>query len=395
MTWFVHVLLPIALVAFSLWGIPSARGTHQQRSLIGTFVLLALALSIGAPTVCTRLDRLVGVTSFSTVLLVHLVTVGAVMCLADFVHALYSGDPAWRFRPPHAVAAALAVTLTVLYLGYMPHSAAALDYSQAKGRATEIAFLTLFYLWGIYVGVPATLLIARRAGQLRQQGRRPGGIVLLAAGCAAGVVFGVWRAGYMVMLLATGSSAVTSMEVISKYLMTLSILLLVAGVVTAPLSTLLRTVQGLVVLRRLGRLWADLTAAVPAVVLSEPPLTAWAQLRAGRVGVQVRRRAVEIRDAALALGGHAPGDLMDRARAAVAAAGLPPAKAEIQAEALWLRAALRLPSSGAAVLATAPAGPADDAPDDRRAEVGRLIRIAAAYRRPACPDLPLPAPAAP
>ncbi len=390
MTWFFHVVLPVAIVVFSLWGIPSAQGTYQQRSLFGAFFLVAVVLTIGAPVVTRALDGLIGVTSVTTVLLVHLVTVGAVMCLADFVHALYSGESTWRFQRRHAVAIVLSVALTVLYLGYMPHNASALDYSQSKGRATEIVFLGVFYLWMIYVGVPATLLIVRRARQLRREHQRSVGIMLIAAGGIVEVLFACWRTAYMIVLLATGSAIINSAEVISKYLMTLALLLLIAGVVTAPVSVLLQTVQGLVVLRRLRLLWSDLTSAVPTVVLSQPPLTAWAQMRAGRVGVQVRRRAVEIRDAALTLASYAPGDLMDRAHIAVAAAGLPPSKTEIHAEALWLRAALKLSYSGAAVPATTPTQLTDNAPSDRRTEVARLIRIAAAYRRPICPDLSLP-----
>ncbi|MEY9966636.1 hypothetical protein ABIA33_004701 [Streptacidiphilus sp. MAP12-16] len=390
MTWFVHVLLPVLLLAFSVWGLPSARGTYQQRSLIATLVLLAVALTIGAPAVSQALDRVLGVTSITTVLLVHLAIVGGVVCLTDFTHALCTGQAAWQLRPRHTVAAALAAALSVLYLGYMPHDASALDYTQSRGRTTEIVFLTLFYLWMLYVGVQVSALITGRSRQLRKERRPSGGIVLLAAGSVTGVLFATWRALYMITLLVTGSSIINTAEVISKYLMTTSILLFVAGAVTAPVTALLHTIRGLWVLHRLSPLWSDLTSSVPNVVLSQPPSTPWRQIRAGRVGVQVRRRAVEIRDATLTLAGHTPSDLMDRARTAVAATALPPSQAPFHAEALWLRAALALPRTDPPV-STASLNHDHSHDHDGKLEISRLVRLARAYRRPACPDL-APAP---
>jgi hypothetical protein len=371
--------MPCIMVAFSIWGMPSARGTRQQRALIGTFIFLAAALTMGAPSITTALDKLLGVTSITTVLLVHLAITGALTCLTDFVYALYAEQLTRSSRPRHLFAVGLSTALTVLYLGFMPHNAAALDYSRSSGRTAEIVFLGLFYLWMVYVGIQTTWLLTRRIRQLREEQHRAGGIILLALGCLFGGLFAAWRTAYMIVLLATGSSLINSMEQISKLLMVISILLLVAGAVTAPVSVLLRTVRGVWLLSRLERLWADLTECVPHVILGQPPLNAWAQLRAGRVNLQVRRRAVEIRDAALTLAGYAPADLYEKASAAAKAEGVRGDQVQIVAEALWLRAALELVRSGApARNETSPAPHGDDIAQ----EIKRLVRVAAAYSRP-------------
>ncbi|MEZ0066650.1 hypothetical protein ABIA32_002662 [Streptacidiphilus sp. MAP12-20] len=380
MIWFVHIVMPVVLVAFSIWGMPSARGTRQQRALIGCFAFLATALVLGMPAVIGGLDGLLGVTSITTILLEHLAIIGALACLTDFVYALYGTQLTRRLHPRYIFAGALSVALTVLYVGFMPHNAAALDYSKTSGRTAEIAFLCLFYLWMVYVGTQTTTLLIRRIRQLRQEHQRPGGIVLLAAGCLFGGLFGAWRTAYMIVLLATGSSMINIMEQISELLMTVSILLLVAGAVTAPISALLRTIRAVWALNRLARLWADLTECVPHVVLGQPPLTAWAQIRTGRPNLQLRRRAVEIRDAALTLAGYAPEDLHEQATAAAEASGARGDQIQIEAEALWIRAALDIFRSGAPArseTARAPHG------DDVTQEIKRLVRVAAAYgRRP-------------
>ena len=109
MNYLVYYVMPVVLIAISIWGMPSARGTHRQRSLIWTFVFLAAALAINGPHIIPVLDELT-VTSFATVLVQHLFILAALLCLVDFVHALYDQQTA-RFRVRHAFGIAVAPML--------------------------------------------------------------------------------------------------------------------------------------------------------------------------------------------------------------------------------------------------------------------------------------------
>jgi hypothetical protein len=374
---FVNVGLPVALVAVVVWGIPSAWGTHLQRSLIAVFVSLAVAFLLGQDLLGSAVDWITGVPSLGVMLVQHLAVLATLSFYVDFVKALLYGEDR-AFRARHLLTIALGLTMTLMFAAVVPHSDRDLTYDNIPGRGWVLLYRSLNYTAMFAAAAVLGQLMARTALEARRAGRSSAGYVLMASGCVSGAAFGLWRLGTMYLLYLTHRSTIGWCEDIALGLMCVSTLLVVAGGLVPALAAGWQAVRAAMALHRLRPLWTDLTQAVPEVVLECPPVGLWPELRARRLGLQLWSRSVEIRDATRQLAYYAPSDLWPRARAAVERVDVPADTAASQAEAVWLHAALALVRGGAvrreSAGAVAPAHTCD---------VTHVLQVAAAYRRPA------------
>ena len=373
---FINYGLPIILVAMVIWGMPSAWGTHLQRSLIAVFVNLAAAFLLSASAIGPFFDRLTGIPTLGVMLLQHLEVLATLSFFVDFVYALLNGEER-AFRPRHGLAIAFGLTMTVLFFGVVPHSDADLTYAHIPGRGWVLLYRGLFYAVMLWAALLTSQLMVRKAVQTRREGRTSAGYVLMAGGCVTGAAFCLWRVGTMFLLDFTGQPTIAWCEDVALVLMCGSTLLIVAGALTPPISSALQTIRATWALHRLRRLWTDLTMAVPKAVLENPPHTLWSEIRARRMGLQLHGRVVEIKDATLALSYYAPPELWGRAREAVHSIGVPADDGDSHAEALWLHAVLALVREGAQARSAASEHGTTDTTD-----IAQLLRVAAAYRRP-------------
>ena len=147
--------------------------------------------------------------------------------------------------------------------------------------------------------------------------------------------------------------------------------------------TAARCVHDYRALRALRPLWSAVTAAAPHIVLGPPP-DCWGDLlvMGAKVRMRLRRRIVEIRDAALLLRSHVSDASAAAARTALAAAGLAGEELDAAAEAAWLRAACAARRAGYPPAHPAPVRPLRGS-DDLTGEARWLRLVAAASNRPA------------
>ncbi|MGW1071876.1 MAB_1171c family putative transporter [Streptomyces sp. NPDC002537] len=131
--------------------------------------------------------------------------------------------------------------------------------------------------------------------------------------------------------------------------------------------------------RGLDRLWQDLTATTPDVVLRPGN-----RLGAAAVPLQLLlyRRVIEIRDAMIVLRNYVSPATLGTVRAHVAGQEVPGHLVDAHVTACWLAAALHAKRSGRAPQAQT-ANLAGPGAQDLTEEIGSLLRVAAAYRSPA------------
>ncbi|GAA3353215.1 MAB_1171c family putative transporter [Saccharopolyspora gregorii] len=131
------------------------------------------------------------------------------------------------------------------------------------------------------------------------------------------------------------------------------------------------------VLRRLLPLWAEITAGVPEV-RRVPLAAAGREVFRSRAAVELAcyRLVIEIRDAVLLLSGHCSAELVERARAHVVSAGVPPDRVAAAVLACWLRAAEDVRARGAVAAGSAVALPGGA---DLESEIRFLLVVAEEY----------------
>ncbi|MCP3819674.1 hypothetical protein NLX86_16680 [Streptomyces sp. A3M-1-3] len=327
------VLILLWLVA--LWRGPSALRSSKQRTLWAAFAALTLSMTLRRPEVMQAIDSGTGVNNLST-LLKHFLGITAAAAVLEFVYAITRPEGRNGARLRLCAAATTMLALTVLF-AFMPRKTEAEEFFESSaGSGTATVYLMV---WFTYLGTAmasATWLFwgsSRHAGA----GWLRTGLRLLGAGTAAGVAYSLTRAVYLVLRLAgvvdAGSDAGVSTA--TDTMKHLAIGLILIGSSVPAVGVAWRAGRHLLYLRRLAPLWADLTAAVPEVVLGE-------ELRRREFQMRLHRRVVEIRDAILALQPYASAEERDHAEAAAPHPAL--------ADACWVETARRAKLAGRAPL---------------------------------------------
>ncbi|MEV6977397.1 MAB_1171c family putative transporter [Kitasatospora sp. NPDC093806] len=392
------VLIPALLWAVTLWRAPSAfraPSSPASRALWATLATMALGLSTRPPVIARFMESATGVPEVS-VLVKHLLGLAAATFLLDYVYAIHGrpGQLVGSARLRHRLALVAGLVLAVLFIGFFKHDAIVPDSIDAYyGDPVVQLYLAVYYLFlGVATALAAHLFWTNRLDVPR--GLLRTGVRLLAAGCAVGFGYTVYRVAFIARHGNAPIDPVTGRPIpvddaVAELLPAVGALLLVLGISMPPLRIALRYVRDQSAMWRLHPLWSDLVHAVPHVVFGSPRGRVRALFAYGDRSLDLAHRAFEIRDAALALRDTVP------APPGPVPAGGPagPAgsagcialdeRAGARAEAEWLRAALHHQAHGRPPVGGMPPEPDHPPCLTPREEIAWLLQVAAAYRRPA------------
>jgi hypothetical protein len=330
-------------------------------------------LTLGLPGITGWLDSASGVHNLETLLRHQL---GLIACVAGLVFCAQMARPELVDRWRRALLAALLAAQLGLVATFsaLPHRTEAPDYYQDYPGSTAACLHTL--IGSVFMGaamVAGCWLFGRHVRRTTSRSLCAG-LLVLALGTAAGTGYAALRICQSVL-----ERAGRPMFLDERGLYRLewsSFALLLLGSLLPTVGVALRGLRDCCTARRLRPLWRELTAAVPEVVLTE---------RLGRgPRLKLHRLAIEIRDAALVLAGHAGSGLRDQAAASAAAtAPAGPERAALE-EACWLRGAVALRRAGHTPEEGAVPARADSFEElDFATETDRLRRLATAYSSPA------------
>ncbi|MGX4733142.1 MAB_1171c family putative transporter [Kitasatospora griseola] len=324
-------VISLILIAIAVWRLPSAiRSGRAQRSLCLTIGLLGLALLLGEQLVGGRLHEVV---PNSPVLLKHMFGVAAAAALIDYLCAVHGR----RVRRHLLLLGAAEASLAGLFFLVLPRRAGG-DFDDVValhlGDARLDAYLAVFYgFLGYSMIAGASIFWTNRRSVPRGLART--GTTGLAIGCTFGTAYTAWRIGVLgVAHIANPSLAFT--DAVSDLLMAAAILLIIIGLVLAPLRSLARYVRHQRAIWHMYPLWSDVVTEFPHLSLGDRRRSRVRELlTVGGRDIDAAHIAFGVRDAmhVLLRWGSAPG-----ARATVSS--------DPVSEAQWLRAALLRKASG-------------------------------------------------
>lgn len=385
---------PVLLWAAVLGRLPAVRRrstTPAARAWWLALLSLAAAVTVLIPPVQLAVDRTVGMGNLA-LLVGHSLALGCACGAQSFL--LYSN------YPPAAAAPKVHRQVWVL-LGTLTAMTALFTVGQAQHKSFDLlsrdvtAWPVLCY-WLLFLGVlgaavvNAVRLIWRWAGLTDQELLR-GGLRLLAAGAAVGIVY----VGYDLVFLAASQLGqpqwLGDQQLITQSLSVTSVLLMVVGF-TIPrwgprvgLPRLLRWARRYRAHRRLYPLWRDLCQVFPDVALVHP--TTWWRdaVAVPDLDFALHRRVIELRDARLRLRPYLDAEIAQNAAELGRHAGLDGEQLHVVVVAASLVAAMGAKAGGQPAhpgwsAAAEPGG--TDLPADLESESAWWMKVAAAYRSP-------------
>ncbi|MBB0245804.1 hypothetical protein FNQ90_17250 [Streptomyces alkaliphilus] len=374
-----ELVMAILLWITTAWRAVKVWGKGHDRALWWTFFGLAVMMTLRLPA-GRALDQLTGIVDLSY-LLKHLsggvLSAAALLAFLRKVSGQQDGSPAVKRLRVILPLATAAIMSTLFFAKLQPYETRAI-FQDPAARMALLAYTTVFLGFltlSLLAGTRVCLRWSRKA-----DGRALGwGLGTIGAGMAAGVAYALVRIAALIAHM-TGDGILPGDldDRVSTYLLMTALLLIVVGS-TLPVLGKLRTWgkrrRALLALRPL---WLDLTRAAPAVRLDSPRGPTADRLDPRDMLGRLYRRTIEIRDAALVLGDHAPADLRERARRHVEARGLTGARAAVAAEACWLLAARRAKLRGEAPQASRDHPPVEGG-RDLLGEISVLTRLSDAY----------------
>ncbi|MFD5465658.1 MAB_1171c family putative transporter [Kitasatospora sp. NPDC127059] len=372
-------LMPSLIWGVVLWRAPSAFATRANRALWAAFAAIALGLSCRPAFVERALAGLTGIRDV-TQLLKHLAGTAAAYFLLEYVQEV-------RHRPERPGAARVrllltvvaGVALTLLFVFALPHDAdGGFGIDAHFGDPGVKAYLYVFNTVFALASARAMVLFWSNRHAVPRGALRVG-VTCLAASGATGLTYTLYRYWFTfshgdATRFDADGKPVPLQDTPSEVLPALMLVLLVLGVTIPPARAVVGYLRDQYALWRLHRLWADVVAAVPQVVLGTPSSRLRDLLTVRDRSVELAHRAFAIRDAALVLREDTP---------AVAAGGPVPADDEdlAQVEARWLRAAVRHRARDLPAPAPPAALAATTGGRTPREEIAWMLAVAAAYRR--------------
>lgn len=338
-----HAVLAL-LWGMVLWRAPAAARMPRQRALWLTFAALTLSMTLRLPAVMRLIDGGTGVNNLST-LVKHLLGILAAAALLEFVYGITRQDGTEGRRPRMITTAGAMAALVVLF-ALIPREAQAEEFFETHtGAPAATAYLLV---WFGYLGTAMAIATSLFWGAARyaEASWLRTGLRLLGVGTAAGVLYALCRAGYLLLrLLGMGDSHDAAVADLTDLLKHTAIALILVGTAIPAVGVAWNGWRRWRHLRRLRPLWRELTLAVPEVVLDE-------ELRRRELRLRLHRQVVEIRDAILALQPYADDAQRAAAEAVAAGSGLDAERRRLLADACWVEAARH------AKLAGRPAGSA-------------------------------------
>ncbi|MFJ7277081.1 MAB_1171c family putative transporter [Kitasatospora sp. NPDC098663] len=384
-------LMPVLAWGVVLWRAPSAFAGRVNRSLWGSFTAIAAGVSVRPAAVETALADLTGIRDV-TLLVKHLTGLAAAYFLLEYVQAVRGGPRrAGAARARLLFTGAAAVALTLLFVFALPH-----DYDGAFGIDAHYGdpgvelYLSVFNTAFAVAALRAAVLFWSNRASVSPGPLRVG-VTCMAMASATGVLYTLYRVYFVLShgdatQLDAGGKPVPLTDPVCELLPAVMIVLFVLGVSIPPARVLVGYLRDQYALWRLHPLWADVTAAVPQVVLGTSSGRLRDLLTFGDRSVDLAHRVFAIRDAALVLreDSQAPGGTVavDTGIDAGIVTGIDAGEHLASVEARWLRTAVRHRARNLA--APAPPAALDVTAGGRssREEIAWMLAVADAYRGP-------------
>ncbi|MER6073842.1 MAB_1171c family putative transporter [Streptomyces sp. NPDC001817] len=403
-----YLIAGLLLIQAGLRAKSAVRGHARDRSLWGAFVAFAAAWLSRTSAGITALDSL-DVPDLAY-FVKHVLSIIGICVILRYVTAVYrtAGPDGERSRAVrlsalvHRVATRASVA-TVLVMGVIfffllgkPDTATPFFIERYRGQAALAVYMGLFYL---YAGVAAAVCAVQWGGAVKDAPFRSlrNGLRMMSTAMVITTVYSVIRIAFLAVVTFSRVSDGTehTQETVTDTLLYLCFLLWGLGAIAPATHAARERYHALRSLVDLHPLWRQLALRFPDAVRHRPStyftrITAKAaRLDALRdvlfspdpsLPARLDRFAMDIRDAVFLLRRHAPHDLAERALARAGTDLGPEHATEVQAEALWIRAALSTADEPthepAGVSAPYPFDPGAT-PDD---EVTHLRDLASAYR---------------
>ncbi|MER7282948.1 MAB_1171c family putative transporter [Dactylosporangium sp. NPDC000244] len=310
-----------SLWAFTVWRFATPQ-PPRGRAVRLVVLLAALSFTFNRREISFATDRLLHVADVS-VPLKNLATVAASAAMVH-VTSLMPGPVADRPRLrrwAYALLAATGVTMAVLFV-LVPRSPARGDFVAEHAGTPLVTAYGVLTQFGLLVGLACCLALFHPAAGRAERGTMRAGLRLLTGGALVGLLFIANRVAFQVSN-ALGSDVMNGpgAESLSRVILAAMLLLFASGAALPAIGGLQRWLAHYAALRRLRPLWAASVAAVPHVVLGDPPSRLADLLTVRGVDLRLYRRIIEIRDAQWELGQaqQAPPDadtsLVEQARA--------------------------------------------------------------------------------
>jgi hypothetical protein len=295
-------LVLAAFWAFTIWRFATPQ-PPRGRAIRLVALLVALSFTFNRREISFATDRLLHVADVS-VPLKNLATAAASAAMVHLT-SLMPGPVADRPRLrrwAYALLAAAGVAMVVLFL-LVPRSPARGDFVAEHAGTPSVTAYGVLTQFGLFVGLACCLALFHPAAGRAERGPMRVGLRLLTAGALVGLLFILNRVAFQVSN-ALGSDVMNGpgAESLSRVILAAMLLLFATGAALPAVGGLRRWLEHYLALQRLRPLWAASVAAVPHVVLGDPPGPLADRLTIRGVDLRLYRRIIEIRDAQWELG---------------------------------------------------------------------------------------------
>lgn len=305
---------------------PATLRVRQRRPLCVALLAFAVALTVDIPAVYVRVDGVLGRPNVAD-LIEHVSGMIGVWALLLALSGLGERASAGSRRRARiaALAAAVGASAGLFLAARLPVEAT--SFTDRYGNLPVIAAywsITVAY-FGVALVDLAQMIVAHSARAGRRAMRV--GLRLVGAGVVLGALYSALKIVELVADEEPGAGAVRRVaDRLDPVVLVVGAVVIGVGLLFPVTDTAWRRagagVRDRVALVRLRRLWLDLTAAMPEVVLGERP-SLWVDVCGREASLRLYRRVIEIRDVALAAGGGAVPALSPD-RVAALSAGLAP-----------------------------------------------------------------------
>ncbi|EGX60582.1 MULTISPECIES: DUF6545 domain-containing protein [Streptomyces] len=414
-----YVIAGLLLIQAFFRARAALKGWKRDRSLWGAFVAFAAAW-LSRTTHGRDLLNNLGIPDLAY-FVKHALTIAGICVILRYVTAVYRSDGFTRDLPRsvrisaivHRVATKASVaTVAVMGLVFVfllndPDTSTPFFLDRHRGEAGVLVYMGLFYL---YVGATAAVCAVQWGGAVRRAPIRSLriGLRMMTAGMVLAVLYAILRTAYLPVITfsSVSESANLDQERVTDTLLYLSFLLWGFGTIAPAARAGRERISAVRGLLELYPLWRSLALWAPEVVRHRAStLFSRRAAKAGRLDTvrdlffspdpsppaHLARWAMDIRDVIAELRRQVPADLAERALVQAEAELKPEHGTDVQAEALWLRAAVsaerRRTEGTATSSAPYPFGPGQDrdqgdsAPGHSlREELEHLRTVASAFR---------------
>lgn len=367
----------------------STRGTPMttsRRYLVGALVAFSLAVALTAPA---SLDLVAVVEPIpnGTRLLANALAMFAAFCVLGVLDHSTSDDGRRRsvFYAATLVVSVVTMTLLLAEADTEYHTEFATTYGHRPLIITYIGIYLGYMSWTIarFVWLMRRYASAPAAHPLMRRGFR-----MTVFGASVGLVWVAWKVTGLALVVTTDAE-VSAQAAVSQTLAVAAIGISAAGATytnwTPAVLNPLRLLQVWIARRRLWWMWRQVIEAVPHVEFDSADVatTLTTLTRAERAEYRLYRRALEIRDAQLALRPYIPPSIPGRALETARRRRMDPVCSDVLLEAAELAAALDAhraghkcaSESGVVVPQYSPASP------NLMDEAAWLIRVSTTLRR--------------